>query len=82
MRTTLTLENDVAVRLQRELRKRDVPFKVLVNDVLRAGLDSLDVEHRPKTDFHTAGFSLGQSRVGSLDNIEEVLSRVEGENHQ
>ena len=82
MRTTLTLEKDVAVRLERERSKRAVPFKVIVNEVLRAGLDSLDAEHRPKRDFHTEGFSLGQSRVGSLDNIEEVLSRVEGENHQ
>ena len=82
MRTTLTLDNDVAVRLERERRKRAVPFKEIVNHALRAGLDSLDAAHRPKVDFHTEGFSLGQSRVGSLDNIEEVLSRVEGERHQ
>ena len=82
MRTTLTLDNDVAVRLERERRKRAVPFKDIVNHVLRAGLDSLDAARSPKVDFHTEGFSLGQSRVGSLDNIEEVLSRVEGESHQ
>jgi len=32
--------------------------------------------------FRTSGFNLGPSLVGSLDNIEEVLSRVEGEDHR
>jgi hypothetical protein len=82
MRTTLTLENDVATRLERERRKRGVPFKAIVNQALRAGLDSLDAPRRGRESFQTEGFALGQSRVGSLDNIEEVLSRTEGEDHQ
>jgi hypothetical protein len=82
MRTTLTLESDVAVRLERERRKRGVPFKEIVNQALRAGLDNLDAPQRRREPFRTEGFALGQSRVGSLDNIEEVLSRAEGEDHQ
>jgi hypothetical protein len=81
MRTTLTLESDVAARLERERRKRGVPFKDIVNHVLRTGLDHLEVAQRPKAEFRTEGFALGQSRVGSLDNIEEVLARIEGEGH-
>jgi hypothetical protein len=82
MRTTVTLEADVAVRLEREQRKRRAPFKRVVNDVLRAGLDAL-AERKPKTGpFRTTGFDLGPSLVGSLDNVEEVLSRAEGDDHR
>jgi hypothetical protein len=81
MRTTLTIEPDLAVRLQRECRKRGVAFKALVNHVLRRGLDSLEGPQRKQRPFRTEGLALGQSRIGSLDNIEEVLSRAEGENH-
>ena len=82
MRTTLTIDDDVAARLERERRKRRISFKALVNDVLRSGLDAIG---RPKPSlepFRTKGFALGPSLVGSLDNIEEVLSRSEGEDHR
>jgi hypothetical protein len=82
MRTTLTLDDDVAVRLERERRKRRMSFKDIVNDVLRTGLDTLGAARRPRQPFQTKGFSLGPSLVGSLDNVEEVLSRAEGEDHR
>ena len=82
MRTTLTLDDDVAIRLEREQRKRDVPFKTIVNDVLRAGLEALAAPRPRRAAFQTKGFSLGPSLIGSLDNIEEVLSRIEGEKHK
>ena len=81
MRTTLTLDDDVAVRLERERRKRRVAFKTLVNDVLRAGLDAADAARPARKPFKTTGFHGGPSLIGSLDNIEEVLSRIEGEDH-
>jgi hypothetical protein len=76
MRTTLTLDRDVAARLEQERRRRRVPFKTLVNDVLRAGLDALQRRTPAAERFRTEGFDLGPSRVGRLDNIEEVLSRM------
>jgi hypothetical protein len=82
MRTTLTLDDDVAVRLERERRKRRMSFKDIVNDVLRTGLDTLGAARRPQQLFQTKGFNLGPSLVGSLDNVEEVLSRAEGEDHR
>ena len=39
MRTTITLEPDVAVRLERLTRDRGITFKEAVNSTLRAGLD-------------------------------------------
>lgn len=82
MRTTLTLDSDVAARIERERRKRGVPLKEIVNQALRAGLDNLETPARGRELFRTEGLSLGHSRVGSLDNIEEVLSRAEGEHHR
>jgi predicted transcriptional regulator len=39
MRTTLTLDDDVAAHLQRLARETGRPFKQLVNEALRAGLN-------------------------------------------
>jgi hypothetical protein len=82
VRTTLTLDDDVAIRLERERRKRRVSFKDIVNEALRAGLDTFAAPKRRSDRFRTKGFNLGSSLVGSLDNIEEVLSRAEGERHR
>ena len=82
MRTTLTLDDDVIAALERERRKRHLTFKAIVNQVLRAGLDAVHAPRKRREPFRTKGFSLGPSLVGSLDNVEEVLSRSEGEDHQ
>lgn len=79
MRTTLTLDDDVAVRLEQEVRKRGDSFKAVVNDLLRAGLEAAAAQKRKTRAFRTEGFDLGPSLVGSLDNVAEVLARVEGE---
>jgi hypothetical protein len=81
MRTTMTLEKDVAARLEQAARRRKVPMKTIVNEALRAGLAAMDApaHRRP---FRTTGFDLGPSLVGSLDNVAEVLARVEGEQHR
>jgi hypothetical protein len=82
MRTTLTIDDDVAARLEQERRKRRVSFKEIVNDMLRSGLDAVGQPRRRPAAFRTKGFRLGPSLVGSLDNVEEVLSRAEGEDHR
>ncbi len=81
MRTTLTLEKDVAARLAQTARRRKLPFKAVVNEALRAGLAVLD-KPVPRRPFRTSGFNLGPSLVGNLDDVEGVLSRVEGESHR
>ena len=82
MRTTMTLDKDVASRLDRVARRRRVPMKTLVNDALRAGLEVLDGPPAARSAFRTRGFDLGPSLVGSLDNVEDVIARVEGEGHR
>ena len=79
MRTTLTLDDDVAVKLKAAAKNR--PFRAVVNETLRAGLKALEKPAPARKPYRTRGFDLGPSLVGSLDNVEEVLSRVEGERH-
>jgi hypothetical protein len=77
----LTLDDDVAAMLERHMKRRRQSLKAAVNDALRAGLEALDKPPARRSRFRTKGFDLGDSLIGSLDNIEEVLSRVEGDDH-
>jgi Arc/MetJ family transcription regulator len=82
MRTTLTLDDDVAARLRAAVRKERRALKDLVNEALRRGLEAIERPRSARRPFRTKGFDLGPSLVGSLDNVEEVLSRAEGEDHR
>lgn len=48
MRTTLTLDDDLAMILRREAEATGLPFRTVVNDALRRGL----VAPRPREDFN------------------------------
>lgn len=76
MRTTLSLDDDVAMQLERLRRRRGVPLKRVVNEALREGLSRLD-EPAPRTEFRTRTVSLGRCRLGSLDDVAEVLELAE-----
>ena len=76
------MESDVAAQLKRAMRTRGDSLKGTVNAALRAGLATLSAPPPPSRAFKVRALDLGPSLVGSLDNIEEVLSRVEGEDHR
>jgi hypothetical protein len=77
----MTLDRDVAAKLQQVARRRRQSFKAIVNDALRAGLAALDSPAAPAP-FRTTGFDLGPSLVGGLDDVEGVIARVEGDAHR
>jgi hypothetical protein len=79
VRTTLTLDDDVAAALERLREKRNVGFKELVNDVLRRGLNDLRRPPRRREPFRTRGVALGRTRLSDFDNIGEALAIAEGE---
>jgi hypothetical protein len=82
MRTTLTLEDDVAAALKRVMRLRRGTLKAVVNEALRQGLERLERRAEPaRTAYRVEPWNLGGSLVGTLDNVEEVLARVEVETH-
>ena len=82
MRTTLTLDDDVAVLLKRLIKRRGTSLKETVNEALRNGLESLAAPPSAVAAYRVAPWNLGGCLVGSLDNVEEVLSRAEGEAHR
>ena len=78
MRTTLTLNEDVAARAKALARQLDRPFKQVINEALRKGLELLD--NPPESlRYETQPRSMGLRPGLSLDNIGELLAQVEGE---
>jgi hypothetical protein len=79
MRTTLTLDDDVAVRLERLKHQRGQTFKELVNSILRAGLDQLETPPLPAHPPYRLEAVALRPRLPNLDNIAEVLAIAEGD---
>jgi Ribbon-helix-helix protein, copG family len=79
MRTTLTIDDDVAARLEQLRKKRGTGLKDLVNEALRRGLRELEMRPKPRTPYRTRSVDLGRVRIASIDNIGEVLAIAEGE---
>jgi hypothetical protein len=79
MRTTLTLDDDVAAALEQLRRTRDASLKDVVNDALRRGLSDLTTGSKRREPFHTQGVALGRLRLPSIDNTSESLAAAEGE---
>lgn len=48
MRTTLTIDEDNAIRLERLRKKRNARFKEIVNEAIRSGLDRLEAPPEKK----------------------------------
>jgi hypothetical protein len=78
MRTTLTIEDDIAAELERLQRERDRTLKDVINDALRRGLREMQAPPERKP-FRTAGHDMGSFRV-NVDNIAEAIAHAEREN--
>jgi hypothetical protein len=83
MRTTVTLDEDVAAKLQQVSRERGVSFKGALNDAVRTGLAA---GSPPTKDFHVQAQPLGirphvdiDKALGLADEIEdsEILRKLE-----
>ena len=82
MRTTLTLDDDVAALLARIRSERRIGLKVAVNEALRDGLRRMVETPRRRHPFRTSSVSLGRCLVNNLDNVGEALVIAEGEAHR
>jgi hypothetical protein len=78
MRTTLTLDDDVAAMLRRARAKSPLGFKELVNDLLRSGLKQAMSPKSPPKPYRTPTSDGGECLLGSIANTEEVLDLLEG----
>jgi hypothetical protein len=78
MRTTLTLDDDVAVQLERLRRARNANLKELVNEALRRGLREMSAPPKRNRTFRTRTFHMGKPLI-NIDNVAEALATLEGE---
>jgi hypothetical protein len=82
MRTTLTLDDDVAAKLKAESRRAGKPFRVMVNDTLRRGLASRRATAQPQA-FKVRARDLGDLKPGLfLDRVAGLIEHVEGSLHR
>jgi hypothetical protein len=82
MRTTLSLDDDVAAKLKSEVKRSGRSFKEVVNEYLRLGFHAKK-NHQDKKPFRVKTRDLGELRPGlSLDNIGELLEQIEGSAHR
>lgn len=79
MRTTLTLDDDVAAKLEQLRKSRRVSLRDLVNEALRRGLGDLAGRQKTRRSFQTRSVSLGRCLIGNVDNVSEALAVAEGE---
>jgi CRISPR/Cas system CSM-associated protein Csm2 small subunit len=80
MRTTLTLDDDLAVELRRIQAESGQSWKQVVNDVVRAGVA---LRHARGRETHqvrrTKSVSLGRPLMADVSNVHETLSLAEGD---
>ncbi len=78
MRTTLTLDDDLAGLLKRRARELGIPFREAVNRTIRAGLGEAAAgrpQPAPKTMPHSFGFRPGID----LDKLGQLADELEAE---
>ena len=81
MRTTLTLEPDIAAKAKKGAAKLGKPFKDVINEALRIGLD--EVLHPPEAKPYSYKTRPMGLRPGlNLDNIGELLAQLDGETYK
>ena len=74
MRTTVTLDEDVAAKLRQVARERDVPFKVALNDAVRAGLRPPD---GAPSRYHMPTYDMGVRPGVNLDKALSLAAELE-----
>lgn len=80
IRTTVTLDDDVAERVKRESRSRGASFRDTLNDLLRTAL-SLRNQPRRRT-LEIKPVPMGYRPGLNYDSIEALLEYGEGEQHR
>ena len=76
MRTTLTLDDDVAARVKKEAARSGKSFKETVNETLRRGLNA-PREMRPRKRFKVRARPLGLRPGLNYDKTSELLEQLD-----
>jgi hypothetical protein len=82
LRTTLTLDADVAKLLERLRDERNMNFREVVNTALRKGLDQMSAPERgQKRLCRTPVFHAERTALGELTSVSDMLAVAEGEGY-
>jgi hypothetical protein len=81
MRSTLTLDPDVAAKAKQGAARLRKPFREVINAALRVGLDEI-LSPPAARPYRTKARPLGLRREFSYDNISELIAAAEGEDHR
>ncbi len=81
VRTTLTLEDDVAAKLEQYCRRSGRSLKAAVNELLRLGLNAPRA-YEPQAPYRVRARPLNAKPGIDLDNIGELLEQLDGPDHQ
>ena len=76
MRTTLTLDPDVATRLRQEMRRSGKGLKIVVNDALRRGL-GIGGERITPPPFKVIPHPFGVRAGLDLDRMNQLVDELE-----
>lgn len=76
----MTLDDDLAVRLEQRRAERGMTFKEALNDAVRRGLAVADEQEQAGlVSVTTRPLPLGRRLIGDIDNVAEALAAAEGE---
>jgi hypothetical protein len=81
VRTTLTIDDDVATLLRKENRRSGEPFKQTVNRCLRMALTASPQRAKPKP-FKVTPIDLELPDGVNLDKTSAILEALEGPMHR
>ncbi len=81
MRTTLTLDKVVAEQAKKLTAQLGKPFKQIVNDAMRLGLQQLGRPAKRKR-YVTKPHNMGLRPGINLDNVGELLAQIEGDDYK
>jgi hypothetical protein len=77
MRTTLTLDDDVIAKINKEMRRSGKSFKETVNEFLRIGL-SVRRDLLSSEPFKVRSFQMGLRPGLNGDKVSDLLEEAEG----
>jgi len=81
MRTTITLDDDVAIMLRSIHEKEKKPFKQIVNEVLRLGIMEKQPGSEKPAHYETLSLHTGACLYPNLDSVADILAAAEKEDY-
>jgi hypothetical protein len=80
MRTTVTLDPDVAIKLKKRMDDQNLTFKETINQTLRSGLKAA-VHEKKRAPFKVIPHSFGFKPGIDLNRLNQLVDELEAEEY-